>query len=203
MLEHIISSPARLKILTFFCLNSQGKFFVRELTRKLSLQLNSARRELTNLEKLGFLRSEDKAGKKYYYADENFILFQEIKNLIFKSKTLEQMNIAHRISSLPGLKLLVYTGVLTKSPAMTDVLIVGKVNKAEIDKQLKKIADGLADGLRYSILPVNEYNYRISVGDRFIYNIWSNPHLVVVDKLGKLSGQSDYQFKHFREDEQE
>ncbi|MFA6466335.1 MAG: winged helix-turn-helix domain-containing protein [Patescibacteria group bacterium] len=203
MLEQILSSVARTKILKFFCVHAQERFFVRELSRALNLQLNSIRRELANLEKFGFLKSEEENGKKYYYTNQDFPLFNEIKNLVFKSLVLEEMTIAGKMSQILGLKLLVFTGVLTGSLAATDVLIVGNVNKSKFDSYLKKIADGLPEDLRYTFLSVKEYLYRIDVTDKFVYNIWANNHVVVVDKLSKDIEQkrfSDYQFKHFKEE---
>ena len=204
MLEQILSSVARTKILKFFCVHSQEKFFVRELARRLNLQLNSIRRELANLEKFGFLKSEDIGAKKYYYTNLEFSLFTEIKNLVFKSLALEEMAIAHKMSKVPGLKLLLFTGVLTESPAATDVLIVGKVNKTKFDKYLKKIAEGLPEDLRYTFLPLKEYLYRLDITDKFIYDIWANHHVVVVDKVSEGIQQKrleDYQFKHFKEED--
>lgn len=203
MLEQILSSVARTKILKFFCVHAQEKFFVRELSRGLNLQLNSIRRELANLEKFGFLKSEEENGKKYYCTNLDFPLFTEIKNLIFKSLVLEEMTIAGKMSQVTGLKLLVFTGILTGSLAATDVLIVGNVNKAKFDSYLKKIADGLPEDLRYTFLSVKDYLYRIDITDKFIYNIWANNHVVIVDKLSKDIEQkrfSDYQFKHFKEE---
>lgn len=205
MLEQIFSSVARTKILKFFCVHSQDKFFVRELARRLSLQLNSIRRELDNLEKFGFLNSLEEGGKKYYFTNTDFVLFSEIKNLVFKAVALEEMEIADKMSKVPGLKLLLFTGVLTESPAATDVLIVGKVNKTKIDKYLRKIAEGLPEELRYTFLPLSEYLYRVDIVDKFIYDIWSNNKVVVVDKVSKdleAKKLEDYQFKHFKGEEE-
>ncbi len=183
MLEQIFSSIARTKILKFFCVHPHDKFFIRELARRLGLQLNSIRRELDNLEKFGFLNSEEHQGKKYYGANSDFALMPELKNLVFKALTLEEMNIADKMSKIVGLKLLVFTGVITNSSAKTDVLIVGKVNKKDFEKHLKKIAEGLPDDLRYTFLPLNDYLYRLEVTDKFIYDIWAQEHIVVVDKI--------------------
>jgi predicted transcriptional regulator len=204
MLEQILSSVARTKILKFFCVHAQEKFFVRELSRRLNLQLNSIRRELANLEKFGFLKSEESAGKKYYYTNLEFSLFAEIKNLVFKSLALEEMNIANQMSKVPGLKLLMFTGVLTESPAATDVLIVGKVNKTKFNKYLKKIAEGLPEDLRYTFLPLKEYLYRLDITDKFIYDVWANPNVIVIDKISESIAKKrleDYQFKHFKEED--
>ena len=67
MLEQLFGSTARTQILKFFCLHGQEKIFMRELARRLDLQLNSVRRELDNLEDFGFLKSAEENGKKYYF----------------------------------------------------------------------------------------------------------------------------------------
>ena len=201
MLEQIFSSVARTKILKFFCVNYQEKIFIRELARRLNIQLNSIRRELSNLEDFGFLLSEEEHGKKYYYANLNFPLFNEIKNLVFKSLALEEMHIANKMSKIPGLKILLFTGVLTESPAATDVLIVGKVSKKKFDKYLKKIAEGLPEELRCTFMPLSEYLYRLEITDKFIYDIWANDNVVVVDKLSdKIRGGKleEFNFRHFK-----
>lgn len=202
MLEQIFSSAARTKLLKFFCVNSQEKFFIRELARRLGLQLNSIRRELANLEDFGFLSSVEEGGKKYYFTNLEFSLLPEIKNLVFKALTLEEMHIAGKMSRIPGLKLLVFTGILTESPAATDVLIVGKVNKKKFDRYLKNIADGVPEELRYTFLSLQDYLYRVEITDKFIYDIWSNDKVVVVDKLSKDLKKNiwdDFNFKHFKE----
>jgi hypothetical protein len=57
MLTKLFGSQARLSILKLFFLNPKEKFYVRQLARRLNLQVNAAKRELENLEKLGLLKS--------------------------------------------------------------------------------------------------------------------------------------------------
>ncbi len=203
MLEQIFGSAARTKLIKFFCLNQEGKFFVRELGRQLRIQLNSVRRELANLEKFGFLLSENKQGKKYYTINPNFTLLKELRYLVFKAITLEEMRIAERMSRISGLSLLIFTGHLTSAPTGTDVLIVGKVNKNDFYGYLEKIAEGMNEPLRYTFLSKADYIYRVEITDKFIYNILSNDHIVVVDKLSKELKRSqfeDFNFKHFKQE---
>jgi len=94
-----------------------------------------------------------------------------------------------------------FTGVLTNSPSDTDVLIVGKVNRKEFDKYLNSIAEGFADELRYTFLSKADYLYRLEITDKFIYDIWSNENIVVVDKISaevKKKQLNEYNLKHFR-----
>ena len=57
MLEHLFGSKTRVKLLQLFLNNPDQPYYLRELTRKLKTQLNSIRREINNLEKLGIIKS--------------------------------------------------------------------------------------------------------------------------------------------------
>lgn len=201
MLEQIFGSLARTKIIKFFCLHGEEEFFVRELTRLLGTQLNSIRRELDNLVSFGLLTTRAKDGKHFYAINKNCPLLPELKNIVFKAITLEEMQVAHKMSKAAGLTLLLFTGVLTNVTTGTDVLIVGKVNKNDFYKYLEKIADGLNGKLRYTFFTKADYTYRTEVTDKFLYDILSQPHIVVVDKLNKENNKpfDDFNFKHFRQ----
>ncbi|MBT7552914.1 hypothetical protein HN670_00415 [bacterium] len=202
MLEQILGSATRTRIVNFFCLHSEEHIFVRELTSRLGGQLNSVRRELDNLTKFGLLKSEINQGKKFYFTNKDFALLTELKNLVFKAITLEEMRIANKMSKLSGLGLLIFTGVLSNAPTRTDVLIVGKVKKADFYKYLEKIAEGMTQDLRFTFLSRSDYMYRVEVTDKFIYDILSHEHIVVVDKISKdikKNQENDFNFKHFRQ----
>ncbi len=201
MLENIFGSIARTKLLKFFSVHSEGKFFIKELAHSLDLGLPALRRELSHLEDFGLLKSLEKDNKKYYYTNREFSLFNEIKNLVFKGIGLEETVIANKMSKIPGLQLLIFTGVLTESSAHTDVLIVGKVNKKNFIKHLSSIAEGFIEPLRYTFLSKADYLYRLDIVDKFIYDIWSNENIVIIDKISKQLRKkklNDFSFKHFR-----
>jgi hypothetical protein len=58
MLSCLLGSKAREKILKLFLLNTEEKYYIRQIARDLDLQVNSVRRELENLEKFGLLLTE-------------------------------------------------------------------------------------------------------------------------------------------------
>ena len=55
MLEQLFGSRTRVKLLRLFLLNPEDKYYVREITRLVSEQINSVRRELSNLESLDLI----------------------------------------------------------------------------------------------------------------------------------------------------
>jgi len=58
MLGNLFGSNARVKILKLFLLHPGDRYYIRQISRDLKLQLNSVRRELENLENFGLLFSE-------------------------------------------------------------------------------------------------------------------------------------------------
>ena len=57
MLKQLFTSQVRVKLLQTFVENPGEEFFIRQLTRDLGEQINSIRRELENLRKIGILES--------------------------------------------------------------------------------------------------------------------------------------------------
>jgi len=57
MLEKLFTSRSRSKIITLFMLNPNEDMYVREITNKVQENINSVRRELSNLEDMGLLVS--------------------------------------------------------------------------------------------------------------------------------------------------
>lgn len=80
MLAKLFGSKARVKILKLFLSKPNDKFYIRQIARDLKLQLNSVRRELENLEKLGLLTSNPEAGEENE-AEEAMSREEFIKNL--------------------------------------------------------------------------------------------------------------------------
>lgn len=205
MLEKLFGSKSRVKILKLFLLNPAEKFYIRQLSRDLKLQLNSVRRELENLEKFGILTSdlknEARAGekeaaggpaspagwqeKKYFRANPNFVLFDEIKALIVKAQILYEKDFVRKLNSIGKVKLLVLTGIFVNNPnSLIDILIVGKVNKIKLVKLIRELEVELGKEINYTVFDGQEFKYRRDITDIFLYGILDSRKLVVIDEIG-------------------
>jgi DNA-binding transcriptional regulator PaaX len=65
MIETLISSKTRIKLLLKFFLNSNTTAYLRSLEEEFGESTNSIRIELNRFEKAGFLASHSQANKKY------------------------------------------------------------------------------------------------------------------------------------------
>jgi predicted transcriptional regulator len=66
MLQKLFTSKTRVKLLTLFIMNPGREMYIREIARTTRENINSIRRELTNLEGIGLLKSERRGNLKYY-----------------------------------------------------------------------------------------------------------------------------------------
>lgn len=193
MLEKLFGSASRVKILKIFLLNPTEKFYIRQLSRNLKLQLNSVRRELDNLENFGILTSnlgeEPKQSggqeKKYYRANPEFVLFDEIKALIIKAQILYEKDFVEKLKSAGRVKMLVLTGLFTNNPSsLIDILIVGKLNKVKLQKLIKELENELGKEINYTLFDSREFKYRRDITDIFLYGILESRKMVIIDELG-------------------
>ena len=195
MLEKLFGSKTRVKILKLFLLHPQNKFYIRQLARDQKLQLNSVRRELENMEKFDILTSspsnrEETAQsggqeKKYYRANLDFVLFDEIKALIVKAQILYEKDFIVKLQSAGRVKLLVLTGLFVNNQnSLIDLLIVGKLNKMKLAKLIRELENELGKEINYTLFNSREFKYRRDITDIFLYGILEGKKMVVIDEIG-------------------
>src|SRR3989344_9037901 len=183
VLKALFSSQTRVKLLSTFLLHPEKEYFIRELTRLLNEQINSIRRELENLRRIGLVRARHRNRKKYYHVDTEFPLYQDLRNLFAKVVQGESPLVAG-LRALPNVKIVLLAGVFCGTESKVDLLIVGDVKKEVIEALLAQ--DPQLKNAKYSIFSEPDFLYRISLRDRFVVEIVNDPrHLLVVNHLQK------------------
>ena len=79
MIEQLFGSKTRVKLLQLFYSNPNRSFYVREITRKIDEQINSVRRELSNLLNIGIITSDNTNNKVYYEVNQKFEYFKPLQ----------------------------------------------------------------------------------------------------------------------------
>lgn len=191
MLENLFGSRTRVKLLKLFLL-SEGRFFVREIARLTGEELNSVRRELKNLVEFGLVKevsaevgsSAKDENKKFYEADVNFVLYEELKNLFLKTRLLVERLFVKNAKRLGNVKLLVLSGFFVNDDdAKTDLLIAGQINKRALSGFINKISHEFNQPIRYTTMTTTEFNYRHKITDKFLFEVLEGKKIVVIDNL--------------------
>lgn len=193
MLSSLFGSEARVKILSAFLSQPDGKYYLRQLARDLELQVNSVRREIINLESIGLItpienttESSKTKEKKYYKSNQDFILFNELRALFSKAHVLSTKEFAENVQKLYTPKLFILTGFFSDEPnAMTDILIVGKINREKFLKTIKELETIINREVNFTIMDEKEYLYRREVLDIFLNKIMEGKKIIVCDFLSK------------------
>jgi predicted transcriptional regulator len=191
MLEQLFGSQTRVKLLQLFLNNPEDKYYVRELTRVLDSQINAIRRELDNLEAMEIIKvvHEDSADnkktrQKFYQSNVKFVLYPELKSIIQKSQFLLNKKFAGSLKKSGKVYYLALTGFFVgDKEAPIDILIVGRFKKKSVERILKNFEKNFRREINYTILDKDEFNYRRSVADRFLYSILDSEKIVMIDEV--------------------
>ncbi|MEK7085422.1 MAG: hypothetical protein AAB953_00205 [Patescibacteria group bacterium] len=183
MLKRLFTSNTRIKLLTVFLMNPGEEYFIRELTRKLDEQINSIRRELDNLKRMGFLRTKTKNRKKYYFTNPNFILIEELKSIIIKALSSNEAMVKD-IAGMGNVKVLVLSGLFVdKSTSSVDMLIVGDVDKEKLTQYINNDLRTKRP-IKFTVMNEEDYRYRLSCKDKFLTDIInSSGNQIPINKL--------------------
>jgi hypothetical protein len=198
MIEQLFGSKTRVKLLHLFYGNPNRAFYVREITRKVDEQINSVRRELANLLGIGIINSESNNNRLYYEVDQEYEHYKAL-SLMFGPKTkstkkkseneqdeepevVAEHPLARSTRSLGRVELALLTGQFTRDDtAGIDVLIVGDINQAKLNKFIAELEKEENKELRYTSMPVSNYQYRIQINDRFISNVLSAKKQIIIN----------------------
>ncbi len=186
MLKQLFTSNTRIKLLTLFLMNPDEEYFIRELTRKLNEQINSVRRELDNLKKLGFLKSKTKNRKKFYLVNKDFIFFDELKSIIVKALSSND-TMVKEIAKLGDIKFLLLSGIFVgKETNSVDMLIVGDVDREKLTHYINNEMKTKRP-IRFTIMNESDYKYRVDCKDKFIMDLINDKeNQIPINKINKL-----------------
>ncbi len=202
MIDALFGSKTRIKLLHLF-LNNPGKaFYVREITRLVDEQINSVRRELSNLLEVGVITNASSDNKLYYEVNQLYEFYLPFRTIFGdpKAEKTPSTSIASRdgeevawqsiVRKLAGIRVAIAAGILVKNSASPiDLMLVGDLSSKRVDEAVKEAEKIAGKELRFTTIRYDEFYYRLSVRDRFIQSILTNKHVVLLDTDNILKEQ--------------
>ncbi|MDO9580626.1 MAG: winged helix-turn-helix domain-containing protein [Bacteroidales bacterium] len=91
MLDTLVTSKTRLKLILKFFLNPCSSAYLRELAEEFGESSNAVRLELNRFEQAGLLKSEANGNKKLYRANVIHPLYKDIHSIISKTIGIDQI----------------------------------------------------------------------------------------------------------------
>ena len=201
MVEQLFGSKTRVKLLQLFYSNPNRSFYVREITRKIDEQINSVRRELSNLLSIGIITSDSTNNKLYYEVNQKFEYYEPLQQIfgggVKKVKKPGQTDedgdgiVETDLKAIGHVDLAVYTGQFTRdNSAGVDFLVVGEVNPNALQKYVAELEARDNKSLRYAVMSLPDFQYRQQIRDRFAMAIAKAKKQVLVDVHNLLAETS-------------
>jgi hypothetical protein len=201
MVEQLFGSKTRVKLLQLFYSNPNRSFYVREITRKIDEQINSVRRELSNLLNVGIITSDNTKNKLYYEVNQGYEFYKPLKQIfgggvkktITKGTTVGELTAPETdLKSVGHVELAIMTGQFTRDDsAGIDLLVVGDINAHSLQNYVDELEKKENKSLRYATMSLKDFRYRQQIHDRFAVAVQQAKKQVLIDEQGVLSGQND------------
>lgn len=187
MIDQLFGSKTRVKLLQLFYSNPNRSFYVREITRKIDEQINSVRRELSNLLSIGIISSDDNGNRLYYEVNQSYEYYKPLSQIfggVVSATTDESSDdTLAELKPLGRVDLIIMTGKFTRDEKSgVDLLIVGDINQTQLTKYVAELEAKENKEIDYVSMGTKEFIYRRQINDRFLANVLDSKKQVLVDK---------------------
>ncbi|MEP7320935.1 MAG: ArsR family transcriptional regulator [Saprospiraceae bacterium] len=183
MIEALISSKTRIKLLLKFFLNSNTTSYLRGLESEFGDSSNGIRLELNKMEEAGMLESFLEGNKKYFKANTRYPLFSEIHSILLKYVGIDQV-LDHVLTRLGHLEKAFLTGAFAqgRDSGVIDLILIGNLDKLYLINLIEKAEKLIKRKVRYVIYTdLEEFKEGWSSYEIAPFLIWSNKDQSTID----------------------
>jgi predicted nucleotidyltransferase len=167
MLDTLITSKTRVKLLMKFFLNSNSSSYLRSLEQEFGESSNAIRLELNRFENAGLLKTDSRGNRKYFMANTSHPLFHDIHNILLKYVGFDRI-IDKVINKLGKVREVYVVGDFArgKNGKVIDLIFVGDgIDKEYLIRLIDKCEHLIERKIRYLVFDngnvrdfLNEYN---------------------------------------------
>jgi DNA-binding transcriptional ArsR family regulator len=182
MLQHIIPSKARRKILALFFQNTKENYYLRRIVREVNEEVNAVKRELDILYEAKVLLKEKRLNKVFYSLNKNWLFFDEFLRIFAKMSPLYE--IVHKNHSKLGkVKFLAIAKSLLKDDVIrkddVSLLFVGVLVLPEVESVMKEVEKEIDREINYTVMTEEEFAFRKKSNDPFVWRFLRQPKIML------------------------
>lgn len=184
MLEDLIISKTRVKLLELFLTNPGKILHVRELVRRVDEEINAVRRELAHMEKHGLVSKEPRGNRLYYTMRRDYPLYDELTKIMAKTRGLGADILKNRMK-LGKVRYIVFSGRFVRrtpkiDPDQVDITVVGDVVLPELALLIRAEEARRTEEINYTVMTDEEFDFRKKRRDPFIVSILKGARVIVI-----------------------
>lgn len=175
MLETLISSKTRLKLLLKFFLNSNATAYLRGLEAEFGDSTNAIRLELNRFENAGMLESFVDGNKKYFKANTEHPLYTDIHHILLKYIGFDRI-VDTILSNIGDIQKVYVTGSFAKGldNDIIHIVLIGEVNVSYLNSLINKTKGMISRSIAYEILSTEDFIERKHFFDQEAFLLWES-----------------------------
>ena len=160
MLDTLITSKTRVKLLMKFFLNPGTRAYLRELATEFEESTNSVRVELNRLSKASIISAENVGRTIQYQANINHSLFNELQSLVRKYAGVDKL-VETLIMKLGDIKTAYLVGDYARGidSGLIDIILIGEINKMELDRIAERRGKDISRKIRPMVVTIKELRF--------------------------------------------
>lgn len=183
MLEPIIPSKTRRKILALFFQNPQESFYLRKIVRQVNEEVNAVKRELDILSTAKVLIKEKRLNKVFFALNKNWRFYDEFLRIFAKTNQLADLIYAN-LSKIGKIKYIALSmKYVKKIPIKNEeiyLLFVGLIVVPEVQSLITQAEKEFGQEINYTIMTEEEFIFRKKNNDPFIWRFLKQPKIIFV-----------------------
>jgi len=194
MLDKLLGSRLRARVIGWLFSHADERFYVRELTRILEEDATNLSRELAKLEALGIVSSEHEGQQKYYRPNPRCAVFDELVGLAVKTTGIGDVL---REALIPYARkiqaALIYGSVARREHSAEsdiDLLIIGEVSLEVMLPTLTELEATLSREINLVTLTQAEFAQRVAEQEPFLVSVLNSPKIFLVGDEAALVTRS-------------
>lgn len=183
MLQHIIPSKARRKILEFFFHHPNENYYLRRIVREIEEEVNAVKRELDILTEEKLLQRERRLNKVFYMLNKNYRFYDEFTRIFTKTGFLAQA-IYKSGSKIGKVRFIAISLKLSKNvPIKEDeiyALFIGIIVVPEVESIMGEAEKLFGRPINYTAMTEDEFTFRKKNNDPFMWRFLKQPKVMLV-----------------------
>ncbi len=190
MLEILLGSKLRAKVLGWLFSHPDERYYVRQLTSLVEEDSTNVSRELSRLEKTGILVSTTEGKQKYYQANRESPLFDDLHGLIIKTAGVADVLRAALIKAQERIRLAFIFGSIAarneNRRSDIDVMVVGTVSFEEVSSLLRPAEEKLRREVNPVVYPNAEFRKKVKEEHYFVKTVLEDQKVFLIGDQNTL-----------------
>ena len=190
MLEKLLRSRLRAKVLGWLFSHPDERYFVRQLHALLGEDATNLSKELARLAAIGVLVSKTDGRQKYYQADAKCPIYDELRGIAVKTAGLADVLRVALAPMRADIKTAFIYGSQAAGRAVAnsdvDLLVVGDVDEMGLHMAVSQAEGQLGRAVNYRLMSRNEYRLKHKDKVGLLARVLAGPKIFLLGTADEL-----------------